>query len=201
MLSVVRVRLYLAAVAAVVGGLTLASAQQAAALPLYLGNIGNFQVGADEIRGQGFDLGLGIDQDSGEKGSALPVGEIRLDTAQLDGLVLEKAFDLSGVVGVTGPFTLRIAAAGRTTLTGLKLDAAGICADAFDFGPGFAVDGRGAGTSTPTDDFSLGADTVTLRKPQIESTYLSTKAIDLAGLRISLVRKAAVQQPCAASGR
>ncbi len=203
MVSVARLRLYLVAVAVVVAGLVLASARQAVALPLYVGNIGSFQINADSIKGRDFDLGLALDRDSGEKGGTLPVGEIRLDSAEIDGLLLEKQFDLSRALGPSagGPFTLRIATSGRTVLTGLRLDAAALCADAFDFGPGFAVNGKGAGTDAPDDDFSLGSDTIALRRPAIETTYLSTRSINLSNLRIAVQRGPLQEQPCVKAGR
>ncbi len=203
MLVVARVRLYLAVVGVVVAGLVLASARQALALPLYVGNVGNFQLSADTIQGTDFDLALALDADSGPKGGTLPVGGITIDRATIDGLVLEKQFDLEKVLGTAagGPWKLRLATAQRTTLTGLKLNAAGICASSFDFGPGFAINGKGAGTATPTDDFSLGSDTITLRRPAIEATYLSTRTITLAGLRIGLEQSAYDQQPCVAAAR
>jgi hypothetical protein len=202
-LVVARVRLYLAVVAAVVAGLVLASARQALALPLYVGNVGNFQLSADTIEGKDFDLALALDPDSGPEGGTLPVGGITLGRATIDGLVLEKQFDLGKVLGTSagGPWKLRLATAGRTTLTGLRLDAAGICANSFDFGPGFAVNGKGAGTATPTDDFSLGADTITLRRPAIEATSLSTQTITIAGLRIGIEQSGYDRQPCVAAAR
>jgi hypothetical protein len=193
-LVVARVRLYLAVVAAVVAGLVLASARQALALPLYVGNVGNFQLSAATIEGRDFDLALAVDPDSGPKGGSLPVGGITLGRATVDGLVLEKQFDLGKVLGTT-------ATEGRTTLTGLRLDAAGLCASSFDFGPGFAVNGKGAGTATPTDDFSLGSDTITLRRPAIEATSLSTRTIAIPGLRISIEQSAYARQPCVPAAR
>ncbi len=203
MLVVARVRLYLVVVAAVVAGLVLASARQAVALPLYVGNVGNFQLSAASIEGRDFDLALAVDPDSGPKGGSLPVGGITLGRATVDGLVLEKQFDLGKVLGTTagGPWKLRLATEGRTTLTGLRLDAAGLCASSFDFGPGFAVNGKGAGTATPTDDFSLGSDTITLRRPAIEATSLSTRTIAIPGLRISIEQSAYAKQPCVPAAR
>jgi len=202
-LVVARVRLYLAVVAVVVAGLVLASARQALALPLYVGNVGNFQLSAQTIEGKDFDLALALDPDSGPKGGTLPVGGITLGRATVDKLVLEKQFDLGKVLGTTagGPWKLRLATAGTTTLTGLRLDAAGICATSFDFGPGFAVNGKGAGTATPIDDFTLGSDTITLRRPAIEATSLSTQTISIAGLRISIEQSAYERQPCVAAAR
>ncbi len=201
MLVVARVRLYLAVVAVVVAGLVLASARQALALPLYVGNVGNFQLSAQTIEGKDFDLALALDPDSGPKGGTLPVGWITLVRATVDKLVLEKKFDMGKVLCTTagGPWKLRLATAGTTTLTGLRLDAAGICATSFDFGPGFAVNGKGAGTATPTDDFTLGSDTITLRRPAIEATSLSTQTISIAGLRISIEQSAYERQPCVAA--
>lgn len=203
MISHRRLKAYLAVTLAVVVALLGAAASSAVALPLYLGSIGNFQVSASRITGEGFDLALAVDPNSGPDGGRLPAGEVSLDSATLENLVLEKEFDLSRVLGPAGGGTwkLAITTSGRTTLTGLRLDAAGICADVVDFGPGFAVDGKGAGTDTVDDDFSLGSSTVELGRPGIEATYLSTRQIRLDGLRIDVKRAPYTLAPCAAKKR
>jgi hypothetical protein len=181
----------------------VASASSAVALPLYLGKIGNFQVSADAIRGQDFELALAVDGNSGPAGGQLPVGEVTLGRAQIDGLLLEKEFDLSRVLGGPGGGTwkLSISTSGTTTATNLRINAAGICADSIAFGPGFAVDGKGAGTPNVSDDLSLGASTISLGKPGIEATYLTTRQILLAGIRIDVERQGYTLARCARAGR
>jgi len=202
-LSLTRLRAYLALALVAVAGLVAASASAAVAFPLFLGRIGNFQVSAAEIRGQDFDLALALDANSGTTGGPLPVGEISLDSAEFDRLLLEKEFDLSAVLGGPGGGTwkLSIAAAGTTTARGVRLNAAGICAQSVAFGPGFAVDGKGAGTSTVADDLSLGASSIRLVRPGIEATYLSTGRLSLSDLRIDVKRQGYTLPACAAAAR
>lgn len=201
MLSPVRLRAHLALLVVVLTGLLTALATNAVALPLYLGNVGNVQIGATAIRGTGFDLGLAVDPDSGETGGALPVGELAFESADIDDLRLEKEFDLSALLGPGGGGTwkLAISATGTTTASGLRLDAAGVCADSIGFGPGFAVNGAGAATADVTDDLSLGASTITLGAPGIEATYLTTTGITLDDIRIDVVRGGYAFAPCAAA--
>ena len=64
--------------------------------------------------------------------------------------------------------------------------------------PVFAVDGKGAGTSDVSDDLSLGAASIVLGKPGIEATYLTTRQIRLAGIRIDVKREGYTLARCAA---
>lgn len=197
----VRSRLLIHALAAavVIGAFTVIAASSAWSLPLYLGNIGNFQIRADSLEGEDFDLALAVDRNSGESGGALPVGEIAMSRASIDGLLLEKQFDSSALLGSagSGPYRLSISTSGATNATGLRLNVAGLCADTISFGPGFAVDGKGAGTDDVTDDLSLGASTISLGAPGIEATYLTTNTITLDGIRIDIKKGAHQPAPCA----
>lgn len=197
----VRSRLYIHAAAAAVAVLAFAlvATSSAWSLPLYLGNIGNFQIRADSIEGEQFELALAVDQNSGENGGALPVGEISMSRTSIDGLLLEKEFDSSALLGSagSGPYRLSISTNGPTSIRGLGLNVAGLCADSITFGPGFAVDGKGAGTAEVTDDLSLASSTITLGRPGIEATYLTTNTITLEGIRIDIKKGAHQAAPCA----
>lgn len=199
----VRSRLYVHAAAAAVAMLAFlaVAAGSAWSLPLYLGNIGNFQIRADEIEGEQFALALAVDENSGENGGALPVGEITMSRTSIDGLLLEKEFDSSALLGSagSGPYRLSISTNGPTSIRGLGLNVAGLCADSITFGPGFAVDGKGAGTADVTDDLSLESSTIVLGSPGIEATYLTTDTITLEGIRIDIREGAHQPAPCARS--
>ncbi|MGL5909268.1 MAG: DUF6230 family protein [Phycicoccus sp.] len=201
MLSTVSLRVYGSFVALTMLVLLVAVASRAVAVPLYLGQIGNFQIGASSVTGTDFDLGLAIDADSGERGGSLPVGELAFDSATIDDLVLEKQFDLSSVLGPGGggDWKLAITADGATQASGLRLNAAGVCADRITFGPSFSINGKGAGTDDVSDDLSLGAPSISLTRPGIEATYLTTKAITLDKVRIDIRRGEYAYAPCAAA--
>ncbi len=197
----VRSRLSIHAAAAAVAVLAFAvvATSSAWSLPLYLGNIGNFQIRADRIEGEQFELALAVDANSGENGGALPVGELGLGRASITGLLLEKEFDSSALLGSagSGPYRLSISTNGPTNARGLGVNIAGLCADSISFGPGFAVDGKGAGTADVTDDLLLESSTIVLGRPGIEATYLTTDTITLEGIRIDIRKGAHQAAPCA----
>jgi len=196
-----RCRIHLAAATVLVVIFTVVAASSAWSLPLYLGNVGNFQISSQRIQGDDFELALSIDENSGTGGGKLPVGEITMSRTTIDGLLLEKEFDLASLLGTAGgePARLSISTSGPTSITGLRLNVAGLCAREISFGPGFAVDGKGANTDDVTDDLSLGASTITLGKPGIEATYLTTSTITLDGIRIDVKQGSYELADCAAA--
>ncbi len=158
-----------------------------AAFPFALGNVGSFGVaGATIDTGEpeqpgSFTLAPSIDQNSAPNGGQLPAGEIHMKQALIDGLVLEKTFDLPGGLGT---WKLQINASGRTKMIDLTLGASQICAESIDF-HAVAIDAKGG---DPLSSIKLDAGRVVLTGAGIEATNLRSTGLSLNSLHITVER-------------
>lgn len=162
------------------------SAQQA--FPFFIGNVGTFMVKADTMDAEQFGLTPGIDANSNNTASGqLPTGEITADSISISGMVMEKVVDVSSVIGdiPQAEWKLQISATSPVTLGNTTLNAVGLCASDF-VAENFTFDAMGANTATFTDDFELGADSVSLTDVGIEAGYLATSSLSLSGLTLSM---------------
>jgi hypothetical protein len=166
-------------------GVMLFSTQQA--FPFFIGKAGTFLISGDNLELEGFNLGLGLDDNSSESGGQLPSGEITADVARVSGLVLEKEFNVASVVGnVAQPeWKFRLTTGSEVVIQDVTILASGLCGDSFVAG-GLVVDGKGADTPTFTDDFNLSAGSVTLVNGAIEAGYLATDSLSISGLSASV---------------
>lgn len=162
------------------------TAQQA--FPFFIGNVGTFMIKADSIEGNGFELALGVDENSNTNGGELPTGELALDSLTIDALVVEKAFDVRSVIGdIAQPeWKLQLTSSAPVDLGDTRINAVGLCADVFDAG-NLVIDAKGADTATFTDDFVLASDSLTLTGAGIEAGYLSTGSITITGLQAAVI--------------
>ncbi|AEH10661.1 MULTISPECIES: hypothetical protein [Protofrankia] len=158
-----------------------------AALPFALGNVGSFGVAGASIdtgepaRPGSFTLVPSIDENSSPDGGQLPAGEIRMKQALIDGLVLEKAFELPGGLGT---WKLRINAPGRTKVTDLTLGASRICVESIDF-HGVVIDAAGG---APLASIRLDAGRVVLVGAGVEATSLRSTGLSLGNLHVGIER-------------
>ena len=161
------------------------TAQQA--FPFFIGNVGTFMIKADSVQGQNFELTPGIDENSNSNGGQLPTGEIFLEAASIDSLVLEKAFDVSSVIGdiAQTEWKLSLTSSDTVDLGATTINSVGLCAEVFA-ADGLVVDAKGADTATFVDDIVISSNEVTLTNAGIEAGFLSTGSLTINNLQASV---------------
>lgn len=169
---------------AALGTLVFATQQ---AFPFYLGNAGTFMIKAERMDVEGYEMRLAIDSNSSSSGSQLPTGELLTGKTTVTGMILEKAFDVTSVIGNTPEPTwkIRMAAGAPVELNGATIRIVGLCASTFE-ATGLEVDAAGANTPDFTDDFTLQADTVAATNPGLEAAYMATNSLAISGLTLTV---------------
>ncbi len=163
----------------------LFSTQQA--FPFYIGNAGTFLIGASSMQVDGFELTLGVDENSSESGGGLPTGELSIGSVVIQDMLLEKEFNVASVIGnIAQPqWKLRMTSDSPVNLDGAIINAVGICGETFD-AQGLTADASGANTADFTDDFTLRANSVSMTNAGIQAGFLSTNSISLRNLQLSV---------------
>lgn len=166
-------------------GVMVFTTQQA--FPFFIGNAGTFLVAAGSMEVDGFELQLGIDDNSSSSGGQLPSGVLVVDEVSISELVIEKSFNVRSVVGDTAQpdWKLRMTSASPVGLSNATMKVSGLCASSFD-GEGVEIDGKGADTPTFVDDFSLSVDKVSLIDAGLQAGYVATSRLSVTDLALSV---------------
>lgn len=92
-----------------------------------LAGVGGFTVEADEIRGYGAHIYVGVD-DSGER-EVIPTSITEMERSEIDGLTLVKTLDVESVPGLTGNAKIVVSETDTVTTDGQVMKATSIRAD------------------------------------------------------------------------
>ncbi|MGV3488803.1 MAG: DUF6230 family protein [Tuberibacillus sp.] len=148
------------------------------AFAMPLTGIGTFNVSFDELRGNGFKMYGALNQEKGPKGQE-PVFVNKINNATIKGLKITKDISIPGL----GTLRAHIVSDSKSPvqITGLTQNATVINGDAvftnMDITERYSDD--------PSQEFSQGADTITLKNGNLETVYLFQDKVTLPGLKVT----------------